>query len=122
MMGHDMMEWRIFFPLASASSSPVDVWSLLNLGEVLKLFKLRSEERRDVYISCTDSIGLKVRGQRELFEIKVRGQKYPCGAEEWSKVLGIGCTQSLDYPPPPPLYAVSAETNTCRQRIYATSF
>lgn len=34
-------------------------------------------------------IGLKVRGGKDLFEIKVRGQKYPCGAEQWNKVFGF---------------------------------
>lgn len=77
------MEWRIFFPLQEANS--VDIWSLLDLGRAAKFF-LSSEERRDVYVSCTESVGLKVRGESKLFEIKVRGQKYPCGAEQWSKV------------------------------------
>lgn len=64
----------------------MDIWSLLDLGGVAKLYKLSSEERRDVYVSCTESVGLKIRGENKLFEIKVRGQKYPCGAEQWSKV------------------------------------
>lgn len=77
------MEWRIFLPHDSGSP---DVWSILDLGAVAKLYRPHSEERRDVYISCTESVGLKVRGQNEVFEVKVRGQKYPCGAEEWRKV------------------------------------
>lgn len=88
------MEWRIFFPVkveegASSSTCSVDIWSLLGLGGAIKSFKLGSEERRDVYVSCTESIGLKVRGGKDLFEIKVRGQKYPCGAEQWNKVFGF---------------------------------
>ena len=76
------MEWRIFLPRSSGSANSLDIWSLLDLSDVAK----HSEERRDVYISCTESVGLKVRGQSEVFEVKVRGQKYPCGAEEWRKV------------------------------------
>ncbi len=81
-----MMEWRIFLPHVVSlkgkgiESSCVDVWSLLDQHRV------SSEERKDVYVSCTDGVGLKVRGRSKLFEIKVRGQKYPCGAEEWNKV------------------------------------
>ena len=79
------MEWRIFLP-SLGKDGPVDVWSLLDLGKVSRHFKLSPEERRDVYIVSTEGVGLKVRGAKELLEIKLRGQKYPCGAEEWNKV------------------------------------
>lgn len=80
-----MMEWRIFLPSnAGKDARPVDVWSLLDLGKVTR--HLGPEERRDVYIAGTEGVGLKVRGSKELLEIKLRGQRYPCGAEEWNKV------------------------------------
>lgn len=77
------MEWRIFFPLSEGSS---DVWTLLGQGQLSRHLLLSSEVRRDIYVSCTEGVGLKIRGSKELVEIKVRGDKYPCGAEEWTKV------------------------------------
>lgn len=81
----------------ASSTSSVDVWSLLDVGEVFRHLKQRSGDRRDVYISCTASVGLKVRGLKELFEIKVRSQVHPCGAEEWNKVsTGINTITLFD--------------------------
>lgn len=73
-----IMEWRIFFPIQESEPS---VWPLV--GEP---FKFHSEERTDVYISCTEAVGLKLRGKEERMEIKVRGSKYICGSEQWFKV------------------------------------
>ena len=72
------MEWRIFLP---KGEEPVDVWSLLGVRH----FRLRSEERKDTYIACTESVGLKIRGGK-YYEVKVRSGKAPSGAEAWSKV------------------------------------
>lgn len=73
------MEWRIFLPV-SKDEPPVDIWPLFGLG------KLPSETREDLYVSCTEGVGLKIRGRIRFMEIKLRGQKYACGAEQWCKV------------------------------------
>ncbi len=87
------MEWRIFLPF---SESVPDVWTLLDLGKLSKKF-LHSEERRDIYISCTEGVGLKIRGSRRLMEIKVRGDKHPSGAEQWSKVYKLARHYFMDH-------------------------
>ena len=76
------MEWRIFFP---SSEGLADVWTLLGQGKLSRHLLSSSEVRKDVYISCTEGVGLKIRG-KHLMEIKVRGDKHPCGAEHWTKV------------------------------------
>lgn len=82
------MEWRIFFP--RSLSSP-DVRSLLDLRKGYSFFEPRNTERTDIYVSCTEGVGLKVRGAKNLLEIKVRGVVHECGAEDWYKVLQCGC-------------------------------
>lgn len=74
------MEWRIFHPVLPENDPPVDLWPLLGVSSL----HLRSK-RTDIYISCTEGVGLKVRASQHL-EIKLRGIKSDCGAEQWSKV------------------------------------
>jgi hypothetical protein len=92
-----VMEWRVFLPLLKDTSNSIDIWSLLELGGAARFFRLSSEARRDVYVSCTESVGLKVRGQEELFEIKVRGLTYSCGAERWMKVSWAGTSPFTNW-------------------------
>lgn len=58
----------------------VDVWALLGR-------KARSLEpvRTDDYLSCTESVGLKLRRQSVL-EIKLRSKRDASGSEHWTKV------------------------------------
>ena len=63
-----------------------DVWTLLGQGQLSRQFMWGSKVRTDVYICCTEGVGLKIRGGQELLEIKVRGERHPCGAEHWNKV------------------------------------
>ena len=39
-----------------------------------------------MYISCTDEVGVKIRGGREMLEVKVRLATSKCGAEYWEKI------------------------------------
>ena len=73
-------EWRIFWPL----KDDVDILTLLGVGQ-----RGRSpyEVRTDVYVECTDEVGIKWRGSKTL-EIKVRLEKQESGAEKWVKVEG----------------------------------
>lgn len=64
---------------------------VLGQGKLSRLLLSSSEVRTDVYISCTEGVGLKLRGSKELMEVKVRGDKHPSGAEQWSKVCSTRC-------------------------------
>lgn len=77
-----MVEWRIFYPLLE--QNPLNIWALLH-SRNLFCFK---DSRRDIYVACTEEVGLKLRGKKLAMEVKVKGQQYPCGGEEWEKVNG----------------------------------
>ena len=78
------MEWRIFLP---AEEGCPDVWKLLGQSQISRYLLNRSQVRRDVYLSCTQAVGWKIRGGQDLMEIKVRGSRTSSGAEEWYKVM-----------------------------------
>lgn len=60
---------------------------------VVIAFPARS--RTDDYIACTESVGVKLRGQKML-EVKVRGPVATCGAEFWRKVESSSVDTSKD--------------------------
>ena len=75
------MEWRIFFPIVEDVPVLVDIWPLLELR------KCHRDKRTDIYLSCTDGVGLKLRGDKKVMEIKLRNSVHHCGTEEWHKVF-----------------------------------
>ena len=74
-------EWRIFWPL----KDDIDILNLLGVGQ-----RGRSphEVRTDVYVKCTNDVGIKWRGSK-ILEIKVRLERQESGAEKWIKVLHL---------------------------------
>lgn len=89
-MRNIMWEWRVFFQL-SKDSQP-DIWDLLHC----RPWFLFPDRRTDVYIVCSASSGVKLRGKK-ILEVKLRTARHASGAEHWEKV----CSRSYNYTPHP---------------------
>ena len=74
-----MCEWRIFWP--KRGKEEIDIFSIFGAAS------LHSQEpRTDVYVQCTEAVGIKFRHKRTT-EVKQRTGKEEChGIESWSKV------------------------------------
>jgi hypothetical protein len=71
-------EWRVFLLEDKAVGLP----ALLGFGGYLP-----AEVRNDVYVSCTNEVGIKWRKEK-LVEVKVRSERDDkTGAERWDKVF-----------------------------------
>ena len=78
------MEWRVFLPTAGVNSSDTgDIWDLLQS----RPRHLWPESRTDVYLACSPTAGVKLRGNKTL-EVKLRSRRNELGAEHWDKVGG----------------------------------
>jgi len=73
-------EWRVFL----AMPSKVDIWELLRT----KPWGLFHQERTDIYLVCSASAGVKLRGKKTL-EVKLRSCRHESGAELWEKVCTL---------------------------------
>lgn len=76
-------EWRVFLPCSASGAQPGDIWSLLGAKQP----RAFTEHRTDVYLTCTARVGLKLRGESQLLEVKIRKEKNEFGAENWQKVF-----------------------------------
>ena len=81
-------EWRVFWP--SNEDNVTDILEVLDIKHSWSFpWAGRGagvRARTDVYVSCTEEVGIKWRGER-LVEVKVRSERdEKSGAEKWEKV------------------------------------
>ena len=77
-----IQEWRVFFPCSHSDTQPGAIWSLLGAKQPQRF----NEHRTDVYLTCTAGVGLKLRGESQLVEVKLRKDIDSVGSEDWKKV------------------------------------